>query len=246
MRARENTAVRYPVLDAIRGVALLNMMVYHAVWDMVYLFGFDWPWYHSTAAFFWQQSICWTFILLAGFCWSLGSTRGRCRRGLTVLAAGCLVSLVTAIAMPEASVRFGVLTLLGSCVLLLIPLERLWRNCSPWLELLLSAALFALTRNVNSGYLGVWRLPAGLYANVMTAYLGFPPPGFYSTDYFALFPWTFLFIAGHFIYRILAERQLLAKLPPSRWGMAEWLGRHSLPVYLLHQPVIYAALCLIL
>ena len=57
--------------------------------------------------------------LLSGYCWSLG--RRHLRRGLTVFAAGALVSAVTLIAMPENAVRFGVLTLLGSASLLLIP-----------------------------------------------------------------------------------------------------------------------------
>ena len=48
---------RYEVLDTIRGLALLSMICYHAAWDLVYLFGADWPWYHSAAAHIWQQSI---------------------------------------------------------------------------------------------------------------------------------------------------------------------------------------------
>lgn len=60
---------RYALLDEIRGLALVNMVVYHAVWDLVYLFACDWDWYQSgIAAFLWQQMICRTFILLSGFC----------------------------------------------------------------------------------------------------------------------------------------------------------------------------------
>ena len=73
-------------LDAIRGWALVSMIAYHASWDLVYLFGLDWPWYHSFGAHVWQQSICWTFLLLSGFCWSLG--RRQLRRGLTVFLCG--------------------------------------------------------------------------------------------------------------------------------------------------------------
>ena len=66
-------------LDAIRGWALVSMIAYHASWDLVYLFGLDWPWYHSFGAHVWQQSICWTFLLLSGFCWSFEIGRASCR-----------------------------------------------------------------------------------------------------------------------------------------------------------------------
>ena len=48
------------------------MISYHFLWDLVYLYNADIPWYKSHGAHIWQQSICWTFILLAGFSWHLG------------------------------------------------------------------------------------------------------------------------------------------------------------------------------
>ena len=71
---------RYQTLDTLRGVTIVSMILYHACWDLVWIFGADWPWYRSDGAYLWQQSICWTFILLSGYCWSLG--RHRLRRGL--------------------------------------------------------------------------------------------------------------------------------------------------------------------
>ena len=53
---------RYQTLDTVRGCALVSMILYHASWDLVYMFGVNWPWYHGFAAHVWQQSICWTFI----------------------------------------------------------------------------------------------------------------------------------------------------------------------------------------
>ena len=188
-------------LDTLRGLTLVSMIAYHACWDLVWMFGMDWDWYRGQGAFFWQQSICWTFILLSGYCWSLG--RRHLRRGLTVFAAGALVSAVTLIAMPENAVRFGVLTLLGSASLLLIPLERILRRVPARLGLVGSFFLFGLLRNVSDGFLGlggkVWiSLPETWYCNAVSAYLGFPPPGFFSTDYFPLLPWLLLFLTGIF------------------------------------------------
>ena len=102
---------RYQVLDAIRGCALISMILYHACWDLVYMFGMDWPWYHGFAARVWQQSICWTFIFLSGFCWPLGSRH--LRRGLEVFCGGLAVTAATVLVMPANRVVFGVLTLLA-------------------------------------------------------------------------------------------------------------------------------------
>ena len=244
----KKNAGRYGLLDGIRGFALINMMVYHAVWDLVYLFGCNWRWYGSQGAYIWQQCICWTFILLSGFCQGLG--RRRWQRGALVFGGGLALTVVTLIFMPENRVVFGVLTLIGSGVLLMIPLGGLLARLNPLAGLLGSLALFILARNVNSGYLGFegWRLialPSGWYQNLATAYLGFPPPGFYSTDYFALFPWIFLFLVGFFLCRLMAGKGWLTCLAHSWAKPLEWVGRHSLWIYMAHQPVIYLLLTLI-
>ena len=230
-------------LDTLRGLTLVSMIAYHACWDLVWMFGMDWAWYRGQGAFFWQQSICWTFILLSGYCWSLG--RRHLRRGLTVFAAGALVSAVTLISMPENAVRFGVLTLLGSASLLLIPLERILRRVPARLGLVGSFFFFGLLRNVSDGFLGlggkVWiSLPETWYCNAVSAYLGFPPPGFFSTDYFPLLPWLLLFLTGYFLWRLRPEDAAHGPRVPVLTAM----GRHSLLLYLLHQPLLYACLSL--
>lgn len=197
---------RYGILDTVRGITLLSMILYHAAWDLVYLYGVKWDWYRGAGAYIWQQSICWTFILLSGFCWSMG--RRPLKRGLTVFVCGMLVSLVTCVFMPENRVLFGVLTLTGSCMLLMIPLHRFLGRISPEIGFAVSFFLFALTRNVYEGYLGfealrIMRLPKELYRGTLSAYLGFPPRTFFSTDYFSLIPWFFLFAGGYYLYGIL-------------------------------------------
>ena len=236
---------RIAALDALRGLTLLSMIAYHACWDLVYLFGADWDWYRGTGAYVWQQSICWTFILLSGFCWSLG--RRPLRRGLTVFACGWIITLVTVVFLPEERILFGVLTLTGSAMVLLVPLERGLRHVPAGAGLACAAALFALTRNVNRGTWGfeglvLGTVPQGWYRNDLTACLGFPGPDFFSTDYFSLVPWCFLFLAGYFLHRLLEGP--LARWDPDalRCPPLEALGRQSLPVYMIHQPVIYGIL----
>lgn len=163
-------ASRYALLDELRGLDLVSMMLYHACWDMMFLFGIWMDWYAGMPGRLWQQTICWVFILLSGFCAPFG--RHMLRRGVTVFAAGALVTAVTLVFMPEGRIIFGVLTFLGTAMLLTGVLEPLLKKVMPAVGLAVSAVLFAVCYPVGLG----------------------------------------------------------------------WVGRHSLLLYLLHQPVIYGVL----
>lgn len=233
---------RYRKLDGIRGLALLNMIAFHAIWDLVYIYGFQWNWYQSKAGYIWQQGICWTFILLSGFCLPLGAHP--VKRGLTVFCGGAVITIVTLVFMPENRVVFGVLTLIGSCMIIVGMLDRMLRKPAPVLGLLISMLLFVATRNVNAGWLGFeavqfCAVPEALYANMLTAYLGFPNKGFYSTDYFSIIPWLFLFLSGYFLFRLCEQSDRLGMLEQGMLTPIEWIGKHSLIIYMLHQPIIY-------
>ena len=117
---------RLPFIDLIRGITIIEMISYHFLWDLVYLYNADIPWYKSHGAYIWQQSICWTFILLAGFSWHLG--KKHMKRGLWAFGGGVVVSLVTAIVLPNDRVRYGVLTLIGSCILIWILLDKVLKK----------------------------------------------------------------------------------------------------------------------
>ena len=242
---------RYGILDELRGITLVSMILYHAVWDLVYVYGVDWKWFYTPFAYVWQQSICWTFILLSGFCWSLGHKQ--LRRGLIVSGAGLVVMLVTELFTPGQRIRFGVLTLLGIAMLVMIPLEKLLKQVKAAYGAVVSLLLFLITRNINDGNLGfegvkLVELPEALYHNGDIATLvGFTDWSFFSTDYFSVIPWLFLFVTGYFLYRLLAERQLLDKLGEWRCGgkLLAFMGKQSLIIYMLHQPIIYLGLYLI-
>lgn len=260
---------RYRILDEIRGITLCSMILYHTVWDLVYIFGCNWKWFNTDIAFLWQQSICFSFILLSGFCFSLG--KRKFRRGLMVFGAGVLISLVTEFFMPQNRIRFGVLTLLGSCMLIVTGAEKLhsvlskqnvddgtpgvWvrRASMPMWGIGVNILLFILTRRINYGILGfadvtVGRLPRALYnMGDIGNFLGFTEDTFFSTDYFSLFPWLFLFLTGYYFYKWMEQKQWVLGMSKAPSLGVWWnpVGRHSLLIYLLHQPVIYGVLYLV-
>lgn len=231
---------RYYLIDTIRGITLISMILYHAAWNLVYLYGYHWHWYRSEIGYVWQQSICYTFILFSGFCWGLG--KQTLKRGIIVFACGLVITAVTTLVMPESRIVFGVLTLIGSCMILLYPLHRLFCKIPPAAGFTCSLLLFVLLRNINSGYLG---FEVGIFCrcliSCMPAWL--PPTSafrmpVFSTDYFSLFPWFFLYCIGYFAYRFALRHDLLRYFENPRCLPTEWIGRHSLELYLLHQPVL--------
>ena len=234
---------RYPLLDELRGLDLISMMLYHGLWDVVFLFGVPLAWYTEKPGHWWQQSICWVFILLSGFCLPLG--HHPYRRGAVVFGAGALVTAVTVLFMPADLVLFGVLTFLGSAMVLTALAQPLLRRIPAGVGAVGSFVLFVLTYPGQLGYWGFGGvklvLPRFWYANLFTAYLGFFPEGFYSTDYFPLLPWLFLFWVGYYLHFVVGKSRMEV-LRRSVCPPLGWLGQHSLVVYLLHQPVLFGVL----
>lgn len=281
--------MRYQLLDTLRGFSLVSMILFHACWDLVYLFGYDWPWYKGTPGYLWQQSICWMFILISGFCMGLKQERRAlpfadkqavtednsslrsdckqelteekrtlwrdCKRGLVVLAAGILITIATLLFSPQTKIVFGVLFFLGGSMILTAMLRPVFRKIPPFIGMLWVGVLFFVLRNINDGNLGfegivLYHLPNFFYEQgLLATFFGFQDKNFFSTDYFSLIPWYFLFLTGYFLCRCFLEKNFSATLPEFfKKGIPvfEIIGQHSLPVYLLHQPVILLLLSFIL
>ena len=169
------------------------------------------------------------FFLISGICVTLG--RRGTRRGAVVLCCAVLVSVVTALAgMP---VRFGVLHCLGLCMLL-------WGCFRP----LGSRALCSF----GMGFAALGFVFGKVSVSAPFLYpLGLTAPGFSSADYFPVFPYLGFFLLGSSVgKKLYAQRQsLLPRLaghPVSRFFC--FFGRHSLSVYLIHQPVLLLGLSL--
>lgn len=239
---------RCHLIDALRGLALLSMLVFHFLYDVNVVFGREPGWYLRPGVRLWQQSICWSFILIAGLSFHWGR-RHHLRRGLLLNAWGLVITAVTLIAVPQEAVWFGILNFMGCAVLLTVPAERLLRRVPPGGGLALCFGLFLLFCRVNTGFLGLGplslRLPAALYRCRALAPLGLPDPGFRSSDYFPLLPWYFLFLCGWFLGRMLEAREDWLRLARVRVPLLSALGRKTIRVYLLHQPLLMG-LCMLL
>lgn len=234
--------------DALRGLALVNMLIYHAMYDVVYLFGRASGWYQigTLHCHIWQQYICWSFLLLSGFSFTL--SRRPLRNGLVTAGCAAVLTAVTAAVMPEEVIWFGVLHLLGCAALLTCLLEPLLKRVRPAAGAAVCAALFALTNQLPEGWLGfeglhLAALPAGWYAANLF-WLGLPDlTVFSSADYFPLVPWVFLYGVGYFLGRGLAAHGALhPAAPPRALRPLCALGSRTLLVYMLHQPVLYGGL----
>ena len=137
---------RYRLLDFLRGVSLVNMVAYHLLYDLVYLFGVRIEWYHGAGAYWWQQLICGSFILFAGA--SCRLSRNNLKRGAQLLAFGVVLGRVTAFGMPQQQVRFGILHFMGIACLLAGLLRPVLERVMPACGALVALFFFLLTRGV--------------------------------------------------------------------------------------------------
>ena len=195
---------RYDLIDTLRGLAIISMICFHACWIMNY-FGILITAENLYGTIFnvWERSICIPFITIAGFSFSLG--HNHLKSGLIVFGWGLIITAATCIFLYDIRIIFGVLTLIGSSILLTIPIDNALRNHNLLTQkvsvflLSVSFLLFLLTYKINMGYLGFYpafhvEIPRSIYKGYIATYFGFKDPGFYSTDYFSLFPWWFLYL----------------------------------------------------
>ena len=235
-----NLRGRYSLIDALRGLALLNMLAFHFLYDVFVVYGGSFEWTQLPWVIVWERYICFSFILISGV--SLNFSNHAIKRGLIVHACGLLITLVTPIAVPSQIIIFGILNLIGCAMLLDRPLKKLAEKLDPLLGASVSLALFAFFYGLPMRYVGFFgipliRLPDALYCFPPLAVIGLPDKGFFSTDYFPLVPWLFLFVCGFFIWRCIVKagaEQFFGRRVP----VLDFIGKYTLWIYMIHQPVL--------
>lgn len=241
---------RIHLLDELRGFALICMVVHHAFLDIGFVLGYSWGYeiFEKLCAF---QPIFWgIFIGISGICSRL--SRNTVKRGFIVLGAGTVITIVTAVIMPMlgmggAEIYFGILSCLGCCMIITGVLMPLIEKTRMSVGIIICAALFAATYTISSGSIlfGLIDLPRFLYETNYLCPLGIYNESFFSADYFAIFPWVFLFIIGAFFGKYAKSGALPKFAYKSHSKILQKIGKNSLWVYLLHQPALYAIMYVI-
>lgn len=238
---------RIDLLDAVRGVAILAMVFYHALYDLTAIFGVHIPLFAYLEPL--EPPFAGAFILLAGL--SCRFSHNNVRRALRVLALAAAVTAATVLFLPDEAIWFGILHFMGVAILLYIPCQRLLNYTPMSISLPVLGTLFALTYTLPSS--GVFGIP-GLFGAVLPTewfstpflfWLGFPNPTFASADYFPLLPWLFLFLIGAVLGTPVKEHRLPNWFYTMRVPVLAAAGRNTLLIYALHQPILYGLMSLI-
>lgn len=248
---------RYWEVDTLRGVAVVMMIVYHLMWDLWFFQILNDAEFWNPFWKYWQRATASIFIILVGVSLTLVYRREPApsykmflRRGLRVLGLGLIVTL-TMVLSGVGVIDFGILHLIGFSVIAAYPLLRFtWLNLGLWL---LFFVVGGLTQAIH--WEGAWIVTPVLAQNIAPLWvdgrwlvpLGIVPPGYGAVDFFPVFPWFGVVLLGVWLGNVFytAKGRLFA-LPA--WGELPQavalgaLGRNSLLVYLLHQPVLIAAM----
>jgi uncharacterized membrane protein len=221
------------------------MVLYHLVFDLEYFAVYDIDVYSG----FWltvARAAASLFLLLVGLSLSLSHSRARLlgqedgfffhllKRSVGILGLALGVTVVTYLFIGKGFIVFGVLHLIGLSLLLAYPFLR--QHMANFVFGLLFILLGIYLQNISVGF--PWLL-----------WLGLAPHDFYSVDYFPVFPWMGVILVGmglgSMFYPEYRRRIPLRDLAGSPFVRSlTFLGRNSLTVYLVHQPVIIILLLL--
>ena len=250
MAAKKNRARE---LDFLRGFALFMMILMHLAYDLRFVFGLK-GFGFLTANWFWafvHPFFLVIFVGVSGVCSSF--SRNNFFRGLKLLAVAAGLTLVTwaitVFAKINCLIIFNVLALLAVSILFYSLVQFIEKKTS----------VKPATVNVLLGFLGTYITAVGSSIGQMdysTTNPVFMPLGFAIkntpniVDAMDIFPWMGVFLIGCVIGRVCYQKKesLLPagakKLHPV-FAPFEFIGRHSLIIYLFHQPVVYGILYLI-
>jgi len=218
---------RLEELDFARGLAILLMILFHLIVDLKDLYAYNldylggfWYWEGKLSAIL--------FIFLCGLSSTL--SRNSVRHGINIFIWAILLTSITHFYNPDFYIRFGILHFLGISLLsshLIGSLQIRWL-------LLLTIASFIMGLVVTTSFTASpYLFPLGLQTRTFT-----------SLDYYPVFPWYGIFVIGILIGKLFyRSRQPYVSIPLPK--VITWLGRHSLAVYLIHQPILLTILYLL-
>jgi uncharacterized membrane protein len=227
---------RVPALDALRGVAILAMVAYHFSFDLAFFRMVQWDLYHDPFWLIARTTILSSFLLIAGVSLVLADRNRtapvRFWRHVGIIGACALAVSVSSYSLfPDSWIWFGVLHAIAVSLVLARPLAS-----RPVLALVIGVGVIAAGN--------LFAHPA--FDNRWLGWIGFMTAKPRTEDYVPLFPWFGVLLLGIAAGHALVRRDFrpiafAGKLP----GWFGWLGRHSLAIYMIHQPLLIALLYLL-
>jgi uncharacterized membrane protein len=229
-------------IDTLRGIAICMMIIYHIFFDLTFFNVYPLP--LDTLIFkLFLYPIGTLFLLIVGISLVLGDQkntqkqsaispyqrfRSQSIRGLSIFGVGMIITLVTYIYPHEGFIRFGVLHCIGISIIL---------------------SFFYLRHRILSAVTGIIIIIIGVLIQQLTInttilfWLGLKPPLFYTLDYFPLLPWFGVVLIGislgNLLYKNYSRNYHLKDLSNKKTvTILSFLGRHSLLIYVFHQPII--------
>jgi len=226
--------MRYLEIDLARGIAVTLMIIYHFIFDIFY--------FSSQFNFYWLAALgASAFILISGVCSNISYSRSKnfskfARRGIKLFFLGMIVTLTSFLLLNKGFILFGVLHFFALSSFLVYPFLRYFKNRKFYL---LSGILIIIFGICLSGL----RFDTSYFL-----WLGLIPNNFYSLDYFPLLPWFGIILIGIFLgKKFYPEGKRNFKFPAFGGkivGLFGFLGKNSLLIYFIHQPIILSILFL--
>lgn len=231
---------RFWEVDLLRGIAIVMVIVFHILYDLNF-FGIYKMELYSGLSLIFVYLVGTLFLLLVGISLTLSYSKAKnnltkkqlqlkyLKRGLGIFGLGLLITFATWIYLAgKGFVVFGVLHCIGISIILAYPFLRF-----RYQNLVLGATLISagiILKNFTFDF--NWLL-----------WLGFTPYNFYTVDYYPLLPWFGVVLIGIFLGNSLYQNNMrkFNLKDHSQFiivRFACFLGRHSLIIYLIHQPIL--------
>ncbi|AHF80090.1 heparan-alpha-glucosaminide N-acetyltransferase [Thermococcus paralvinellae] len=232
---------RFWEVDFVRGLGIIMMVISNFITDLQYFLNY------SEHQMFWRIFAYTTasiFVFISGLSFWISYSRSikknprpykkYLKRFAKLFGLGILITITTKVLLSSGTIYFGVLHFLGVASLLAIPFYRFREKNIFFAVFFLLGSLIVSRITVNSLLL----LPIGI-----------TPSEFFTLDYFPIFPWFGVYLLGMTIGSLLypdGTRRFSLNFP--KMMPVEFIclaGRHTLKIYLVHQPVLVGLLLLI-
>ena len=240
-----NKVRRVHMIDTIRGIIIIGVVVYHTLFDLYDLFDYDLYWMESAFADFIRDFGAGVLIFISGISSLL--SRNNIKRGIKTIICALILSLVTYYFVENNFIFIGILHFLGVSMLMYGLVFRYINKLPRIPTAIILFVIFVLTYNVSNGYFGIKGIceigvPVWMRDSTFDYIMGFDGGNIFSADYYPFIPWTFLFLCGTLIGNYVKEGKIPEFLYKNICPPITYIGRKTLIIYLLHQPIIYGLL----